>query len=241
MMTKWAILLCALLLVLVACIVIFPLEQFLVQVQQWAIAYPALAGWIVAAAFLLGAILLLPVSPIVMLAGFLFGLLKGFALIWVTGLLASSLAFWIGRSSARGWVENKLKDRITLTAIDRAIGRSGLWLVLLTRLAMVFPYAPLNYSFGLSSVRYRDYFVGTTIGMIPPFLLAVYLGTFASSVADVIKDGFEPEGHSLLFGLLGLAIAALAVAVLARSAANILREKRTTPESSETQAAEVKT
>ena len=224
-MTKWGVVLFVVLAVLVVCALVFPLEQFLLRIQQWAVAFPALAAWIVGTAFVLGAILLLPLSPVVMLAGFLFGMVKGFALIWVTGLFASSLTFWIGRSSARPWVERKLKNRTIFIAVDRAIARKGLWVVILTRLAMVFPYGPLNYSLGLSSVRLRDYLLGTNIGMIPPFLLVVYLGTTASSIAAMVSEGIWPEGQSLLLGLLSVAIVALAATVIARSAVKVLREE----------------
>lgn len=228
----------AFLTVLVACTVVFPLEQILVRIHQWAEAYPALALWIVGTAFLLGMLLLLPVSPIVMLAGLLFGVVKGFALIWATGLLASSLAFWIGRSSARRWVARKLKNRTIFIAVDRAIGRNGLWVVLLTRLAMVFPYGLLNYSFGLSSVRFRDYLIGTNIGTIPPILLVVYLGTTAGNVTAMLGEGLRPERQTFLLQLLALAIVALVVSLTARSAAKVLREELATRQEADVRAPE---
>jgi uncharacterized membrane protein YdjX (TVP38/TMEM64 family) len=228
---KWGVMLLLILLVLLALAAFLPLERLLLQLQLRAEEHPVLATAMVGAAFLLAVILLLPVSPIVMLAGFMFGLAKGFLLIWATGFLASSLAFWIGRSSARQWVKRKLESSSVFVAVDRAVGRSGLWVVLLTRLAMVFPFGPLNYSFGLSAVRYRDFLIGTNLGMIPSYLLVVYLGATASGVAAFFNEGLWPGDQSLIIGALALAFALLSVALIARSAFRVLREDLTSPES----------
>lgn len=225
MIKRWGLPLLALSILLVVSAVALPLEQILVHIQQWALEYPALAAGAVGTLFFVGVILLLPVSPIVMLAGFLFGIVNGFALIWVTGLLASSLAFWIGRSTARNWIERKIRNRTVFIAVDRAIERNGLWIVLLTRLAMVFPYGPLNYSLGLSSVRYRDYLIGTNIGMVPPFLLVAYLGSSAGSIAAMFSADIWPEGHRLFLGSLTLALVVLCTALIARSASRALRKE----------------
>jgi len=224
-MSRWAFLLITLALVLAVAAVFLPVEQLLLGLHRSALTHPTLAAWLVGAAFLFGIVFLLPVSPVVMLAGFLFGLAKGFILIWATGMLASSLAFWISRSWARDWVERRMSNRALFVAIDRAIERNGLWIVLLTRLAMVFPLGPLNYSLGMSSVRYRDFLLGTTVGVIPPFLLVTYLGATAGSATAILGQGVWPEGHSLFLGLLTLAIVVLVSTLIARSAIKVLRNE----------------
>ena len=145
-----------------------PLEQILLGIQDWADTNPESAAYVVGAVTALGIVLLLPSSPLMMLAGFLFGLVKGFFVFWIAGIFASALAFWIGRTVARPWVERKLQNNGTFIAIDRAIERKGFLVVLLTRLVMVLPFPALNYSLGLTSVSFGKYVLGTNLGMALP-------------------------------------------------------------------------
>ena len=98
-------------------------------------------------------------------------------------------------------------------------------MVLLTRLAIVFPYGPLNYSFGLSGVRFRDYLIGTNIGTIPPILFVIYLGATAGKVTALLGESLQPERQTFLLHPPALAIVALVGSVTARSAVNVLREE----------------
>ena len=222
---KRELLLLLLLATLVLCAILLPLEQFLLQVQQWVDENPSVATWLVGATFALGVILLLPVSPVILLAGFLFGLIKGLVVIWTTGVIVSALTFWIGRTVARPWVKRKIMNKTTFIAIERAIERKGLLVVILTRLVMVIPYAPLNYSLGLSSVRFRDYLLGTNIGMILPFFVTVYLGTTVSDMATLLTGNVQLEGEELIIGVGALFIIVIVAYLIIRSSLKVLREE----------------
>jgi len=63
--------------------------------------------------------------------------------------------------------------------MDRAVTSEGWKIVLLTRLSPVFPFTLLNYAFGLTRVRLRDYVLASWIGMMPGTVLYVYLGSLA--------------------------------------------------------------
>ena len=68
------------------------------------------------------------------------------------------------------------------SAIDRAVGKEGLKIVLLTRLSPIFPFNLLNYAFGVTGVSIKDYIIGS-IGMIPGTMMFVYIGSLVGSVA----------------------------------------------------------
>ena len=55
-------------------------------------------------------------------------------------------------------------------------------MVLLMRMSPVFPYTLLNYSLGLTNVRFSDYALAS-IGMLPGTLLYAYYGVLAGDVA----------------------------------------------------------
>jgi uncharacterized membrane protein YdjX (TVP38/TMEM64 family) len=54
------------------------------------------------------------------------------------------------------------------------------------RLLPVIPYGIVNYSAGLTSVRFRDYLIGTSLGTVPGLLPFVMLG---HSGADAMQTG----------------------------------------------------
>ena len=160
-----------------------------------------------------------------MLAGFLFGLAQGFAVVLTANLIASTAAFWIGRSFARPWIERKIQRKTIFMAIDRAIQRKGFLVVLLTRLVMMLPYPGLNYSLGLTSVRLRDYVLGTNIGGLPAFFLFVYLGTTVSDITAIINGDVSLEGRELLIGMTALFVVICLVLLIVRVAGKILKEE----------------
>lgn len=225
-MKKWRIILLpAAIAGLVAAAVLLPAEQMFTTLQQWAEANPSHAFYTVTGVTALGFLLLLPASLLMMLAGLLFGLSKGLLSIWLSGLVASTLAWWIGRSAARGLIERRVRRRPVFTAIDRAIQRKGFLVVLLTRIVMVLPFPALNYMLGLTGVRWRDYLAGTNIGMLPPYFLFVYLGTKVGNVAAILNGSIELEQGVLLAGAVALAAVLLVVGLIVRASARVLREE----------------
>jgi uncharacterized membrane protein YdjX (TVP38/TMEM64 family) len=180
----------------------------------------ATAGFIAA-----GFLLLLPASLLMMLAGFLFGLAKGLAVVWLAGLAASSLAFWAGRTVARPWSERRARRRVLFRAIDRAIRSKGFLVVLLTRIVMLLPFPALNYMLGLSAVRFRDYMAGTNLGMLLPYFLFVYLGSTLESVSALLQGELSPGRREILLGAAALAAVLLLAVLIVRVAWNTLRAK----------------
>lgn len=49
---------------------------------------------------------------------------------------------------------------------------------------MVFPYDPLSYASGLTKIKYRDYILGTLVGIFPEMIVYSYMG-------DSIKHPFS--------------------------------------------------
>jgi len=205
-----------------------PVELIITKTQHWAEVDQSTAVFVVTASIILGTLLLLPVSLMTMLAGFLFGLAQGFVVVWIANLVASTLAFWIGRSLARGWIERKIQRKSTFVAIDRAIQRKGFLVVLLTRLVMVLPYPALNYSLGLTRASAGDYLLATNIGCIPAFFLFVYLGTTVNDIAAIINGEVRLEGTEILIGLTALLVVAGIVLLIVRVAGKALKEELVT-------------
>jgi uncharacterized membrane protein YdjX (TVP38/TMEM64 family) len=224
-MNPRALLIPLLIVAIVLTAIFLPVEQLLMEIQHWAVTNESSAVYIVGTVLVIGILLMVPMSLMLMLAGFLFGLAKGFAVAWLAGLLASTLAFLIGRSFARAWLERKIHRKTIFIAIDRAIKRKGFSVVLLTRLVGVLPYPATNYSLGLTDVSLRDFILGTNIGMIPPIILFVYLGTTVSDIAAIVSGEVSLDRNEWVFGLLGLAAVIAIIAFIMHKAGVVLREE----------------
>jgi uncharacterized membrane protein YdjX (TVP38/TMEM64 family) len=219
-------LLFAILLAALALVAIFlPVEQLMAAIQSWVTSHPSSAVFVVTASIALGILLLLPLSLMFMLAGLLFGLLKGFFVAWMALLLAASAAFWFGQTFARPWVERKIHRNALFTSIDRAVQRNGLLIVLLTRLVMVIPYQLLNYSLGLTQVSFRNAVLGTALGSIPPVFLFVYLGSTVSNIAVIMSGDVQLEGQELIIAGIALAVVVSIITLIVRVAGKALKEE----------------
>jgi len=147
---------------------------------------PALQSPLGAAAFIplyaLWVTLLLPGVWASMLAGALYGTVLGSGLVFVGASLGAMAAFLLGRHWLRDWARRRLASVPQLLAIEQAVSREGLKLVLLTRLSPAFPFSLLNLAYGLSDVSLRDYAIGL-IAILPGTVLFCSLGALAGDVA----------------------------------------------------------
>jgi uncharacterized membrane protein YdjX (TVP38/TMEM64 family) len=110
-------------------------------------------------------------------AGFAYGVAVGVPLVWVSANLGAAVAFLLGRTLARERIAARVAGNARFAAIDRAVLREGLTIVLLTRLSPAFPFNLLNYASGLPRVPFRHYLVRSLVGMIPGTAMYVYLAS----------------------------------------------------------------
>jgi uncharacterized membrane protein YdjX (TVP38/TMEM64 family) len=179
--------------------------------------------------YIIATVAFLPGSVLTLGAGVVFGVWLGALYVFVGATLGATAAFLVGRYLARNWVAQKIANNDKFNAIDRAVGKEGLKIVLLTRLSPIFPFNLLNYAFGLTGVSIRDYIIGS-LGMIPGTLMYVYIGSLAGNIA-LIGTNAQPTNESLQWTIriVGF-IATIAVTVyitrIARGALNELTEER---------------
>lgn len=213
-----------LVLALIVAALLLPVQEWTLVAYQWALDNPRGGVFAFLALFVFWVILALPASVLVILSGFLFGLVKGYGLVVLGNLFGSTAAFLIGRNVARKAVEKRIGENPRLQAIDMAIQDSGLSVVVLTRLSMVLPYNLLNYAYGLTSVRLRDYVIGTTVGMLLPLLLFAFLGTTAKDLTSVLQGQVQLQGQAWVLAFVGLVTIGIAVALITTKAKRALDE-----------------
>jgi len=177
-----------------------------------------IVGYIVATvAFVPGAFLTLA-------AGAVFGLYEGVLYAFIGESLGGALAFWIARRLARRTIEQHFGDTPRFAAIDRAVARRGGRIVFLLRLSPAIPFNFLNYALGLTSVRFRDYFIAS-VGMFPGALLYVYYGKVAGDVAALAAGGaVAKDGSYYVLLVVGLVATVVVTSVVARIAQRAMAE-----------------
>ena len=146
--------------------------------------------------------LLLPGVWASMLAGALYGTWWGSLIVFLGACLGAEAAFLLGRTWLRNWARRRLAAVPKLLAIEQAVSREGLKLVLLTRLSPAFPFSLLNFAYGLSEVSLRDYSIGL-IGILPGTILFCGLGALAGDVArfgDVLSGEADAGTWALRIG-----------------------------------------
>ena len=134
--------------------------------------------------YILATVAFFPGSILTLGAGVVFGLVLGSFYVFIGATIGSAAAFLVGRYLARGWVAEKIQGNNKFQAIDEAVGKEGLKIVLLTRLSPVFPFNLLNYAYGVTGVSLKDYLLGCA-GMIPGTIMYVYIGSLAGSLATI--------------------------------------------------------
>ena len=155
-------------------------------------------------------ILVVPATPLTLSAGYLFGLGQGTAIVLLAATCAACVAFGIGKTFLRTWVEEILGENPKFAKLDKAIGKEGFKLLLLVRLSPIFPFAVSNYLYGASSIDFASYFWGTLLGFAPGTLAYVYTGMVGKALTLGGGEGAEPwyvyaGGLAILAGFVKLA------------------------------------
>ena len=204
------------------------------------LAAEGLGAWgpfAVALIYIPACVLFLPGSVLTLGAGALFGLVKETIAVSIGSTLGAALAFILGRTVARRWIEKRVASHPSFAAIDEAVGREGFKIVFLTRLSPVFPFNLLNYAYGLTRVKFRHYFLASWIGMLPGTIMYVYIGSALGSVAAIFSSGGRTKSTAewVLYGV-GLVATIVVTVFVTRVARRAL--KNAAPGTSDSQTAE---
>ncbi|CAB1118283.1 unnamed protein product [Ectocarpus sp. CCAP 1310/34] len=145
--------------------------------------------------YVLAEVLIIPAIPLTAAAGFLFGAAGGTAVVLTSATIAAAISFQLGRTLLRQQVEGLLEENPKFRALDKAIAKEGFKVILLLRLSPIFPFALSNYLYGVTSVDFLEYMMGTLLGFFPGTLAYVYGGTLGKVVTDGGGTGLPWYGY----------------------------------------------
>jgi len=185
-------------------------QEFFRSSLIWIESLGYLGGAAFIGIYIIGTIAFVPATFLTLGAGIVFGVVLGSIYVFIGATLGAVAAFLIGRYILRDWIGKKIESNEKFAAIDKAVAHDGFKIVLLTRLSPIFPFNFLNYAFGVTGVRFKDYAIGS-VGMIPAIVMYVYIGSLAGNIGGV---GDRPE-KSILQGIIQIGgfIATVAVTI----------------------------
>lgn len=160
------------------------LSGWLIERLQWIHAQGAWGPVLFIGFYAACTVCMVPGSLLTLGAGFVFGILQGSLCVSAASTLGATLAFLLGRSTARRWIAKKLGRFPKFQAVDEAVGREGAKMVLLLRLSPVFPFTWLNYLLSLTKVSAPKYILSSWIGMMPGTIMYVYLGSLLGDLTQ---------------------------------------------------------
>ncbi|MEY3223139.1 MAG: hypothetical protein RLZZ203_1995 [Cyanobacteriota bacterium] len=196
-------------------------QALLESALHWINGLGTLGGIAFIGIYIIATVAFLPGSILTLGAGVIFGVILGSLYVFIGATLGATAAFLVGRYLARGWVTNKISDNKKFAAIDKAVGKEGLKIVLLTRLSPIFPFNLLNYALGITGVSLQDYFLGS-VGMIPGTIMYVYIGSLAGNLAFIGSES-KPDNMILhwvikIIGLIATIVVTIYVTKIAKKA-----------------------
>ena len=165
------------------------------------------APFIILGGYIVGSLLLVPITAMILATAFTFGPLLGFSYSLVGCLMAAVITYAVGRFLGRDKVRRLTGSR--LDRVKRRLADHGFVTMLTVRALPIAPYTVVNIVAGASHIRFRDFFFGTILGMAPGILA---ITVFERQLELAIR---EPGAGSV--ALLAAVVAAIAVtAVIVR-------------------------
>ncbi len=157
--------------------------------------------------------LFLPATPFTIAGAVIFGKFPGMLYNLVADSLAASISFYLGRYLLHGVARGFLETRMPW--LDRKAAEEGFSVIFYLRIFW-FPFIVLNYAAGATRIRFRDYFFGTVLGVLPAVFISTY---FVGSMKEVLATYRRPADlltFDLLFPVLLLIFSFFLPALLKR-------------------------
>lgn len=140
------------------------------------------APFIIVGSFVIGGLLVAPVTVLVTVTVLAFGSVHGFVYSFIGMTLSALVTFWVGRVMGRQLVE---RWSARLSRLSRNLATKGVLAVVAVRVIPVAPFTVVNMIAGATHIRTKDFLLGTVLGELPG-LLAIAL--FVDQVTTTLRS-----------------------------------------------------
>ncbi|MEI6234691.1 MAG: TVP38/TMEM64 family protein [Planctomycetota bacterium] len=199
-----------------------PLKLWLTQFSAYILSLGWIAPFAYIATYIGFCIFLIPSIALSMGVGPVFGFWKGLVLTVIAANIGGTIAFVLGRTVLRKRVELWAADKPKFKAIDTAVERRALTVVILMRLSPIFPFTIINYVLSMTRIPYWKFALGTFIGMLPLNAAFLYI---SCETAKVVDEATKQNVDTMLLGqrIIGIVLTLIALTVMSRIALKAIK------------------
>jgi len=133
--------------------------------------------------YALAGLLMVPVTLLIAVTGIVFGPAFGTVYAVAGALFSAAVTYGLGRWLGRETLHRLLGSR--LSRLSQRIGKRGIIAMMIVRLVPIAPYTVVNVVAGAAHIRFRDYMIGTFLGMAPGIIMTV---TFVHHLAEAVRN-----------------------------------------------------
>ncbi len=170
-------------------------------------AIPA-APVLVIAVFVLAGLIAFPFTILIIVTVLTFGPVQGFILSLIGGILSALIIYYLGELLGRTTVRRLAGSK--LNKISKTIARHGIITIMAVRVIPVAPFSVVNLVAGASHINFRDYFIGTILGMTPGMIALTLVTTRVNATI------MNPEPQNIILLIVTVVVVVLAAYMLVR-------------------------
>lgn len=154
-----------------------PLAPLIIRSSLFVEDHGFLAIFMYGVIYVAATLLCIPVLPLTIAAGLLFGVFSGALVVTLATTTAAAIAFLIGRYTARERLRRFAARFAKFDAIDKAVKKEGWRIIFLLRFVVFIPFGVSNYLYGITAINIIPFTVATCVAMLPGTIFYSYLGS----------------------------------------------------------------
>jgi uncharacterized membrane protein YdjX (TVP38/TMEM64 family) len=162
----------------------FPFKDYLQMAVEFSQRQGHWGGLVFFLLYVFCGVFFIPVSPLIMVAGTVYGFGMGYLLVISACMTSIAVTYGLGKKFWRRRVELLRHSNPRFEAIFTAISKHGALLVFLIRLNPFLPFSLINYLFTIPKLDYRRYLLSSFLGISPDILLYLYVGRMGRGWLD---------------------------------------------------------
>jgi uncharacterized membrane protein YdjX (TVP38/TMEM64 family) len=135
------------------------------------------------AIFVIGGLLMMPLLALILATALMFDPLLAIAITMTGALLNAAVVYFAGARILRRQAERSFGE--VIARVRSALQSSGVIAIAMVRLLPIAPFSLVNVAAGSIGVRFRDYMLGTALGLAPG---VVMFSVFGHELKDLVRD-----------------------------------------------------
>jgi uncharacterized membrane protein YdjX (TVP38/TMEM64 family) len=144
----------------------------------------------------------IPISPLVLAGGAVFGLFVGWALNLLGALLGGAATFLIGQYMGRDLIVHLVGIK-RLQRTEELLEQHGFWAIVRIRFLPI-PYALVNYGAALAGVKFGPFLLATAIGLAPSLVIYTTLSYALVTATAEDRIGVAIAGALVIIGVVAI-------------------------------------